>query len=141
MGILYNPQNVVVGLAVGYFAEVGATLPANSVEFPRDWGTDWEQAGGTEDDGRRLVLRPRGSGEDETGGEQVLEAHGSLGWLVGIGGRNLAAPRAAGRPRVLGALDAGSPGRQTQPPAPRATRLSHPGGVLCPIDLSVALHS
>lgn len=49
MGILYNPQNVVVGLAVGYFAEVGATLPANSVEFAGDWGLDWEQAGGTEE--------------------------------------------------------------------------------------------
>lgn len=49
MGVLYNPQNVVVGLAVGYFAEVGATPPANSVEFAGDWGVDWEQAGGTEE--------------------------------------------------------------------------------------------
>ena len=49
MGLLYNPQNVVVGLAVGYYAEVGATLPDNDVEFAGDWGTDWQQAGGTEE--------------------------------------------------------------------------------------------
>lgn len=49
MGVLYNPQNVVVGLAVGYFAEVGAVLPENTVGFAGDWGTEWEQAGGTEE--------------------------------------------------------------------------------------------
>lgn len=49
MGILYNPQNVVVGLAVGFFAEVGATLPADTVAFAGDWGEDWTQAGGTEE--------------------------------------------------------------------------------------------
>lgn len=49
MGVLYNPQNVVVGLAVGYFAEVGAALPLDSVAFADDWGTGWTQAGGTEE--------------------------------------------------------------------------------------------
>lgn len=49
MAILYNPQNVVVGLAVGYFAEVGATMPADTVAFSGDWGVDWVQFGGTED--------------------------------------------------------------------------------------------
>ena len=49
MGILYNPQNVVVGLAVGYFAEVGSTPPADTVAFAGDGGTDWEQFGGTEE--------------------------------------------------------------------------------------------
>lgn len=54
MGVLYNPQNVVVGLAVGYFAEVGTVAPDNTVEFAGDWGTGWEQAGGTEE-GWRLA--------------------------------------------------------------------------------------
>lgn len=54
MGILYNPQNVVVGLAVGYYAEVGATLPANTVAFAGDWGTGWTNPGGTEE-GWRLT--------------------------------------------------------------------------------------
>lgn len=49
MGVLYNPQNVVVGLAVGYFAEVGTAPPANTVAFAGDWGVAWEQAGGTEE--------------------------------------------------------------------------------------------
>jgi len=49
MGVLYNPQNVVVGLAVGYFAEVGATIPADTIPFAGEWGVDWEQAGGTEE--------------------------------------------------------------------------------------------
>lgn len=54
MGVLYDPQNVVVGLAVGYYAEVGATLPANTVEFAGDWGADWVNPGGTEE-GWRLT--------------------------------------------------------------------------------------
>lgn len=49
MGILYNPQNVVVGLAVGFFAELGSALPADTVDFAGDWGADWEQFGGTEE--------------------------------------------------------------------------------------------
>lgn len=49
MGVLYNPQNVVVGLAVGFVAEVGTALPADTVEFAGDWGVDWVQAGGTEE--------------------------------------------------------------------------------------------
>ncbi len=49
MGVLYNPQNVVVGLAVGYFGEVGAALPLDTIPFAGDWGSDWSQAGGTEE--------------------------------------------------------------------------------------------
>jgi hypothetical protein len=49
MGILYTPENVVVGLAVGYFAEVGSAVPANTVPFAGTWGTPWKQAGGTEE--------------------------------------------------------------------------------------------
>lgn len=54
MGILYDPQNVVVGLAVGYYAEVGATPPADTVGFAGDWGVDWKNPGGTEE-GWRLT--------------------------------------------------------------------------------------
>ena len=49
MGVLYNPQNVVVGLAVGYFAVANTAMPANSIEAFGDWGVAWEQAGGTEE--------------------------------------------------------------------------------------------
>lgn len=51
MGVLYNPQNVVVGLAVGYFAEAASSLvmPANTIGFGGDWGASWQQAGGTEE--------------------------------------------------------------------------------------------
>jgi hypothetical protein len=68
MGVLYNPQNVVVGLAVGYYAEAAAdlTLPANSVEFGGDWGVDWQQAGGTEE-GWRL------GGESSTTSHNIEE--------------------------------------------------------------------
>lgn len=54
MGILYDPKNVVVGLAVGYFAEVGSALPLNTIPFSGDWGAPWKQAGGTEE-GFRLT--------------------------------------------------------------------------------------
>lgn len=54
MGVLYDPQNVVVGLAVGYYAEVGAIAPANTVPFAGDWGTGWVNPGGTEE-GWRLT--------------------------------------------------------------------------------------
>lgn len=49
MGILYNPQNVVVGQAVGYFAPANTPMPANTVACFGDWGILWEQAGGTEE--------------------------------------------------------------------------------------------
>lgn len=48
-GVLYDPKNVVVGLAIGHFAEVGTAPPANTVAFGADWGTGWSQAGGTEE--------------------------------------------------------------------------------------------
>lgn len=54
MAILYNPQNVVVGLAVGYYAEVGSALPLDTIAFAGDWGDDWTNPGGTED-GWRLT--------------------------------------------------------------------------------------
>lgn len=54
MGVLYDPQNVVVGLAVGYYAELGTALPANTVGFAGDWGTGWTNPGGTEE-GWRLT--------------------------------------------------------------------------------------
>lgn len=66
MGVLYNPQNVVVGLAVGFFAEVGATIPANSVPFAGDWGSEWVQAGATEE-GFRL------GGESSTTNHNIEE--------------------------------------------------------------------
>lgn len=49
MGILYDPQNVVVGQAVGYFAVANTPMPANSIEAFGDWGVLWKQAGGTEE--------------------------------------------------------------------------------------------
>lgn len=49
MGILYNPQNVVVGLAVGYFAPANTAMPANTVAAFGDWGIAWKQAGATEE--------------------------------------------------------------------------------------------
>jgi len=49
MGILYDPQNVIVGQAVGYFAPAGTLMPANTVAAFGDWGVDWAQAGGTEE--------------------------------------------------------------------------------------------
>ncbi len=54
MGVLYDPQNVVVGLAVGYWAEVGETPPADTVEFDGAWGGNWTNPGGTEE-GWRLT--------------------------------------------------------------------------------------
>jgi hypothetical protein len=49
MGILYNPQNVVVGMATGYFSPAGTPMPANTVAAFGDWGTLWKQAGATEE--------------------------------------------------------------------------------------------
>lgn len=49
MGVLYNPRNVVVGLAVGYFAVANTAMPANTVALFGDWGAAWKQAGGTEE--------------------------------------------------------------------------------------------
>lgn len=49
MPVLYNPQNVVVGMAVGYFAKANTAMPANTIEYAGDWGTGWVQAGATEE--------------------------------------------------------------------------------------------
>lgn len=54
MGVLYDPQNVVVGLAVGYFAPVGTAPPADTVKFEGTWPVAWVNPGGTED-GWRLT--------------------------------------------------------------------------------------
>lgn len=54
MGFLYDPQNVVVGAAMAYFAAVGETPPASTVKFGTPWGGDWINPGGTED-GYRLT--------------------------------------------------------------------------------------
>lgn len=65
-GLLYNPQNIVVGQAVAYYAEVGATIPANTVLYGGDWGTDWISPGATEE-GWRLT------GESSTTSHNIEE--------------------------------------------------------------------
>lgn len=54
MAFLYDPQNVVVGAAMGYFAPVGEPAPADTVKFGTPWGGEWVNPGGTED-GYRLT--------------------------------------------------------------------------------------
>lgn len=49
MGVLYTPSNVVVGQAIGYYGEVGATVPANTVPYGGDWGVSWVNPGATEE--------------------------------------------------------------------------------------------
>ncbi len=53
-GLLYNPQNVVVGVAIGHYAPVGTAPPADTVLFGGDWGPEWVNPGATEE-GWRLT--------------------------------------------------------------------------------------
>lgn len=53
-GVLYNPQNIVIGMAIGYYGVVGAAPPADTVKFGGDWGAAWVNPGATEE-GWRLT--------------------------------------------------------------------------------------
>lgn len=47
MGLLYNPENVVVGQAAGYFGLPNTAPPAHNVPLFGDWGPGWAAAGAT----------------------------------------------------------------------------------------------
>lgn len=48
-GVLYTPNNVIVGQAAGYFAPADEPAPADTVAAFGDWAGQWVNPGGTED--------------------------------------------------------------------------------------------